>query len=177
MNLKTATIGALGRVVDLPNPTQRASHRQSHSETAPDRRRRVSRSWRARAAGIGPPRPGELDELVPKLRRVRRPRLGHREHLQITRSRIHETASTPASPTSTGKDGSDRTLTNVAGWNVEFEYDHCKPEGARRKEMNVSKVTTLGWKASTSLDEGFRTAYGWSSVNVAGRAPLPLAAT
>jgi GDP-L-fucose synthase len=52
-------------------------------------------------------------------------------------------------------------IAKVAGYRGEFVYDRSKPDGMPRKVMDVTKLTALGWKAATSLEEGFRRAYAW----------------
>lgn len=62
-----------------------------------------------------------------------------------------------------GQDLSIRELAllikEVTGFNGELLFDATKPDGTPRKLMDVSKLTTLGWKYSTSLKEGLRLAY------------------
>ncbi|HIY76576.1 MAG TPA: GDP-L-fucose synthase [Candidatus Sphingobacterium stercorigallinarum] len=40
-----------------------------------------------------------------------------------------------------------------------LEFDREKPDGTPRKLMDVTRLHTLGWKASTNLDEGIKIAY------------------
>lgn len=71
----------------------------------------------------------------------------------------------------TGVDLTIRELTEliakVAGWRGAFAYDRTKPDGMPRKVMDVSKLAALGWKAQTSLEDGFRRAYAWYVANAA----------
>lgn len=50
-------------------------------------------------------------------------------------------------------------IKDVVGFQGEVIYDASKPDGTPRKLMNVSKVHALGWKASTTLEEGIRKVY------------------
>ncbi|MFZ2297693.1 MAG: GDP-L-fucose synthase, partial [Aquabacterium sp.] len=38
-------------------------------------------------------------------------------------------------------------------------FDASKPDGTPRKLMDVSRLAQLGWRASTSLEEGIGLAY------------------
>ncbi len=58
-------------------------------------------------------------------------------------------------------------VARVASWQGEFVYDASKPDGTPRKVMDVSRLLALGWRASTPLEEGFRRAYEWYTVNAA----------
>jgi len=40
-----------------------------------------------------------------------------------------------------------------------IEWDTTKPNGTPRKLLDVSKLTSLGWKANTSLEDGLSIAY------------------
>lgn len=51
------------------------------------------------------------------------------------------------------------TVKRVLGFTGELTFDTSKPDGTPRKLMNVSRLTQLGWKASTSLEDGIRLAY------------------
>lgn len=62
-----------------------------------------------------------------------------------------------------GEDISIRELAElikeVVGFQGELEFDSSKPDGTPRKLMDVSKLTSLGWKAKTILKEGIKLAY------------------
>jgi len=42
-----------------------------------------------------------------------------------------------------------------------LEFDPTKPDGTPRKLLDVSKLSTMGWKASTELREGVVSTYEW----------------
>ena len=71
----------------------------------------------------------------------------------------------------TGEDITIRELAEliarIADYQGEIVYDRSKPDGTPRKVMDVSRLTALGWKARTPLEEGFRHAYRWYVDNVA----------
>jgi GDP-L-fucose synthase len=73
----------------------------------------------------------------------------------------------------TGEDITVRELAEliakVAGYEGSFVYDPSKPDGTPRKVMDVSRLSALGWKAKTPLEEGFAKAYRWYVENVAER--------
>ncbi len=47
----------------------------------------------------------------------------------------------------------------VVGYKGVFVHDLSKPAGMARKVVDISKITSWGWKATTSLDEGLQLAY------------------
>ena len=47
----------------------------------------------------------------------------------------------------------------VVGYEGDIEQDLSKPDGTPRKLMDVTKLTSLGWKASTTLEEGIAKVY------------------
>ena len=53
------------------------------------------------------------------------------------------------------------TIAEVVGWKGEIQWDSTKPNGTPRKLMDVSKMTELGWTASTSLREGIEQTWAW----------------
>ncbi len=53
------------------------------------------------------------------------------------------------------------TIARVTGFNGELVFDPSKPDGAPRKLLDVSKLNTLGWRASCDLENGLRDAYRW----------------
>jgi GDP-L-fucose synthase len=48
---------------------------------------------------------------------------------------------------------------NIVGYTGNIDHDLSKPDGTPRKLMDVSKLTALGWKARTPLEQGIRMAY------------------
>lgn len=65
----------------------------------------------------------------------------------------------------TGTDVTIRELAEKVCQTVGFEgdlvFDPSKPDGMMRKVTDVSRLSSLGWKASTCLDEGLAKAYKW----------------
>jgi GDP-L-fucose synthase len=55
----------------------------------------------------------------------------------------------------------------VVGFHGEFVYDSLKPNGTPRKLLDVSRMSSLGWRAHTPLEEGIRLTYRWFLENVA----------
>ena len=47
------------------------------------------------------------------------------------------------------------------GYKGSFNFDFSKPDGTMRKLTNVSKLHSLGWKYSVSLDKGVEKMYAW----------------
>lgn len=62
--------------------------------------------------------------------------------------------------------GSDITIADLAhlvkkivGFEGEIVFDTSKPDGTPKKQLDVSKINGLGWKATIELEEGIRQAY------------------
>jgi GDP-L-fucose synthase len=53
------------------------------------------------------------------------------------------------------------TVAKVVGFVGEIKFDASKPDGAPRKLMNVSRLKSLGWEYSVSLESGLTMAYQW----------------
>ncbi len=53
------------------------------------------------------------------------------------------------------------TVADVVGWHGEMLQDTSKPDGTPRKLLDVSRLTTLGWRAKTTLREGIESTYAW----------------
>jgi len=54
-----------------------------------------------------------------------------------------------------------QTVAQVTGFRGEIRFDSSKPDGAPRKLLDVSRLSTLGWRARTSLGDGLRSTYAW----------------
>jgi GDP-L-fucose synthase len=52
-----------------------------------------------------------------------------------------------------------RLVGDTVGYQGEIVFDATKPDGTPRKLLDVSKLRSLGWVASTPLDQGLRLAY------------------
>jgi GDP-L-fucose synthase len=52
-----------------------------------------------------------------------------------------------------------RLVAEVVGFNGKIEFDTSKPDGTPRKLLDVSRINSLGWKASTPLRDGISKAY------------------
>lgn len=63
----------------------------------------------------------------------------------------------------TGKDVSIKELAElvkkVVGFEGELTFDTSKPDGTPRKLLDVSRLTELGWRYQTELEDGIRLAY------------------
>jgi GDP-L-fucose synthase len=53
------------------------------------------------------------------------------------------------------------TVSEVVSFEGEIRFDATKPDGAPRKLMNVDRLEQLGWKSSTTLQQGLKLAYSW----------------
>lgn len=52
-----------------------------------------------------------------------------------------------------------RLVMDVVGFNGELVFDSNKPDGTPRKLLDVSRMSGLGWKARTPLEEGIAASY------------------
>ena len=63
----------------------------------------------------------------------------------------------------TGKDLSIKELAelikDITGYSGEIKWDSSKPDGTPRKLLDVSLMSSLGWKYSIALEEGIRRVY------------------
>lgn len=53
------------------------------------------------------------------------------------------------------------TIAKVTGFEGDLAWDTSKPDGTMRKLMDVSRLKSLGWQASISLEAGLKDAYAW----------------
>lgn len=54
-----------------------------------------------------------------------------------------------------------RVIASVVGFDGALVFDDTKPDGTPRKLVDVSKISSLGWRASISLEDGIRATYDW----------------
>jgi GDP-L-fucose synthase len=52
-----------------------------------------------------------------------------------------------------------REIAQTVGFSGEINFDTSKPDGTSQKLLDVSKIRALGWRPSTSLQEGLKRAY------------------
>jgi GDP-L-fucose synthase len=65
----------------------------------------------------------------------------------------------------TGEDISIKELTElireIVGFDGEIKWDVSKPDGAPQKLLDVSKMTAMGWKYKTKLEDGVKIVFDW----------------
>lgn len=54
-----------------------------------------------------------------------------------------------------------KLIRTIADFDGDIELDSSKPDGTPRKLLDTSKLNTLGWTPSISLEEGIRQTYQW----------------
>ena len=52
-----------------------------------------------------------------------------------------------------------RLVADVVGYRGKFEFDTSQPDGAPHKRLDVSRITALGWRATTPLRDGLMHMY------------------
>jgi GDP-L-fucose synthase len=65
----------------------------------------------------------------------------------------------------TGEDISVRCLAEmvlrIAGFSGQAVFDTSKPDGTPRKLLDISRLSSLGWKPSIGLEDGIAKTYVW----------------
>jgi GDP-L-fucose synthase len=65
----------------------------------------------------------------------------------------------------TGQDCSIRelaeTMARITGFSGKIRFDTSKPDGTPRKLLDVSRLHSLGWRATIGLEEGLNSTYEW----------------
>lgn len=54
-----------------------------------------------------------------------------------------------------------RMIKDIVGFKGEIKNDLSKPDGTPRKQLDVSKLHSLGWKHKIPLEEGIKETYQW----------------
>ena len=54
----------------------------------------------------------------------------------------------------------------VVGFAGSLVFDTTKPDGTPRKLLDVSRLTSLGWRAATTLEQGVDSTYQWFLTHV-----------
>lgn len=49
----------------------------------------------------------------------------------------------------------------IIGFDGEIKWDNSKPDGAKQKLLDVSRLHSLGWKHKVELEQGIKTTYQW----------------
>jgi len=57
------------------------------------------------------------------------------------------------------------TIRDVVCPEAELVFDPTKPDGTPRKVLDVSRLTALGWSATTTLEDGIKSTYEWFCKN------------
>jgi nucleoside-diphosphate-sugar epimerase len=52
-------------------------------------------------------------------------------------------------------------IAEAVGFDGQIDFDHSKPDGTARKLMDVSRLSTMGWKAHIALRDGVAETYEW----------------
>lgn len=60
-----------------------------------------------------------------------------------------------------------RLMARVTGFGGRLAFDESRPDGTPRKVLDVSRLSALGWRATTPLEEGLRRTYAWFRANAA----------
>ncbi len=53
------------------------------------------------------------------------------------------------------------TIARVTGFEGSLVFDTSKPDGTKRKLLDVGRLNTLGWRAQLELEQGLTDAYAW----------------
>ncbi|WP_305728008.1 GDP-L-fucose synthase [Bradyrhizobium sp. WSM3983] len=52
-----------------------------------------------------------------------------------------------------------RVVAEIVGYRGEISFDTSRPDGTPRKLLDVGRLTKLGWRATTSLEDGLKRSY------------------
>ena len=57
-------------------------------------------------------------------------------------------------------------MKQITGFEGRLVWDSTKPDGTPRKQLDVSKLNSLGWAPRISLEDGIRSTYKWYQDNI-----------
>jgi GDP-L-fucose synthase len=66
------------------------------------------------------------------------------------------------------------TVMGIVGFDGRIVYDGSKPDGTPRKLLDVSRLSALGWRARTPLNDGIRMAYESAPFRAASSRQQPI---
>jgi GDP-L-fucose synthase len=66
-----------------------------------------------------------------------------------------------------------RLVAQVVGYEGPVEWDATKPDGTPQKLLDTTRVRSLGWAPTTSLEDGIKNAYEWFLRHGAGTRHVP----
>ena len=52
-------------------------------------------------------------------------------------------------------------IKDIVGYQGDIQFNSDYPDGMPRKLLDVSRITSMGWKSSINLDTGIKTVYKW----------------
>jgi GDP-L-fucose synthase len=58
-------------------------------------------------------------------------------------------------------------VARIVGYAGQIRFDPSRPNGTPRKLLDVSRIHSLGWRASITLEEGIASTYEWYCANAA----------
>ena len=56
-------------------------------------------------------------------------------------------------------------ITRIYGYQPKFNYDLTKPVMIPKRQINIEKITNLGWKPTHTLSEGLEKTIEWYEKN------------
>jgi GDP-L-fucose synthase len=57
-------------------------------------------------------------------------------------------------------------ISDIVGFSGEILWDSSKPDGMMKRLLDVTKLTNVGWKTSTSLEDGLKLTYAYYKTEV-----------
>ena len=52
-------------------------------------------------------------------------------------------------------------MKRVVGFKGELKFDSTKPDGSKRKLIDVERLTAMGWSYNVELEDGLKSTYKW----------------